>query len=582
MATHKIEVNLASIIEDRARFTDVIIKSSAKRKLIVAGPGTGKTYTFKQALTAAGGRGLALTFINNLARELETELAAVADSNTFHGFCKSLLHRIPTDGLTTDFDYYPPLPILVAQDMEICEQIQISDEELTKCFRTLDDEQEMISKALRIGAYYDAVGHDDAVYRVFQHLMKNPNCVPKFPLVVVDEYQDFNLLETRFIEILAQANPVLIAGDDDQALYQFKNASPTYIRELARDNNYEKFELPYCSRCTEVIVESVRDVLKQVGKEGLLTERLPKSYLYYSPDKSEDSMRHPRITHAHCSVETNGSPYIGAYVAERIAEIPADEIHESREKHYPTALVIGPVEFVKRVYDVLKTRFNDIVLKTSSPPEILILDGYRRLYRNENSRLGWRIVLTCDPSTWTGQIIETALKDERDLSGLIPREYRKRHLQMARLAGRFGEGQILTAEEKDALSEAVGEPFAAIEKALVVSEEEAPSVSSNGPSVICTSLLGAKGLSASRVFIVGFNDTHFPRNPAAITDDEARSLIVALSRTRIQCYVVSCGRFGGMQLQASIFLRWFGDRIEHEFVDKIWMDQHRGVVVEGS
>ena len=288
--------------------TELIVSSTARYKLIVAGPGTGKTYTFRRALEAAGDRGLALTFINNLAYDLKRELADVADSNTFHGFFKSLLHRTPLDGLTRQFHYYPPLPLLITEDLDICGNGEISHEELVRCYQTVNDDNGVISEALRIADYYDAVGHDDAVYRVLQHLKANRDAVPNFPLVVVDEFQDFNLLETQFIALLAEGSPLLIAGDDDQALYGFKHASPNYIRDLVRNNRYEKFDLPYCSRCTEVIVQSIHDILNKAEDEGLLAERLPKPYLYFPPDKREDSSLYPQIIHACCTVENNRAP----------------------------------------------------------------------------------------------------------------------------------------------------------------------------------------------------------------------------------------------------------------------------------
>jgi hypothetical protein len=39
----------------RAETSDRIVESPAPKKLIVAGPGTGKTYNFQRALEAVGG-----------------------------------------------------------------------------------------------------------------------------------------------------------------------------------------------------------------------------------------------------------------------------------------------------------------------------------------------------------------------------------------------------------------------------------------------------------------------------------------------------------------------------------------------
>ncbi len=572
------ESKTRSFTEDRAKYTDLILQSTAAKKLIVAGPGTGKTYTFREALKAAGGRGLALTFINNLVRDLEVELAEVADAYTFHGFCKFLLHRTLVDGLTAHFRYYPPLPIIVAQDMIFLGRVGIDNNEIERCLHNLDNGQRTISEAQRIGSYYDAVAHTDSVYRVLQHLERNRDGIPDYPLVVVDEYQDFSFLETSFISLLAEKNPVLVAGDDDQALYGFKHASAKHIRALAHDSSYAKFALPYCSRCTEVIVEAVHDVLMRAQALGLLRERLPKPYTCYLPDKKEDSEQHPHIVHAHCTVERNNAPYIGRYVAARIAQIPEADIITSKKGRYPTALVIGPVEFVRRVYLELRQRFEDVVLKESPRMTIPIVDGYRYLARDETDRLGWRIVLYCDDSAGGEAYIRVALNDGAELSSLVPADFRRRHLRVAILIGKIERDEPLLEEERTIVESATVQSldnlkmYLGLEAGLESEDDEGVSPGeslgdSSTPRIICTSLRGAKGLSASHVFIVGFNNGHFPRNPADIKDDEVCSLLVALSRTRKQCYVVSCGRFGIVQLQPSIFLEWLRTKLKHENVN---------------
>ena len=68
------------------------------------------------------------------------------------------------------------------------------------------------------GNYYDAVDFDDSVYRVATELNRNPEAIPNYDLVLIDEYQDFNRMEAGFIETIASRNPIVIAGDDDQAI----------------------------------------------------------------------------------------------------------------------------------------------------------------------------------------------------------------------------------------------------------------------------------------------------------------------------------------------------------------------------
>ncbi len=102
--------------EDRVRLTQRIVESTARYKVIVSGPGTGKSFTFRELLKTKTGENLALTFINSLARDLRKELGDLAESYTFHGYCRKLLHKIFVKGIDSNFHYFPKLPSLIMVD----------------------------------------------------------------------------------------------------------------------------------------------------------------------------------------------------------------------------------------------------------------------------------------------------------------------------------------------------------------------------------------------------------------------------------------------------------------------------------
>lgn len=311
-------------------------------------------------------------------------------------------------------------------------------------------------------------------------------------------------------------------------------------------------------------------VVALAQKNGKLAGRLARSYRCFLPEKGTDSERHPKIIHAHCSVENKRAPYVCRYVAEEIARIPPEDIQESRGKKYPTALVIGPGQFMKRVHQFLKEGpFPNAELRGREEPGIDPLDGYQRIARRTNSRLGWRILIYAEPFPACESTVAKAIQDGTDLIDGLPEAYRTRHLQIAILVGRLLDGEELSDKDHVALETALTRPLSEIQRALAADEGEAPEEDNlTRPSIVCTTLVGAKGLSAGYVFIVGFNNGHFPRNPGAITDEDICKFIVGLSRTRKECHLVSCGKFGKEWLAVSSFLSWIRPLTAERRIDK--------------
>src|ERR1035437_7491019 len=133
---------------------------------------------------------------------------------------------------------------------------------------------------------YDAVDFDDSVYRTRQQLVADASLIPAYELVLIDEFQDFNKMEAAVIDLLAEKNSIVVAGDDDQALYsQLRGASWDHIRARYKSGNYEIFELPFCMRCPEVIVGAVNDVLAKARKDQKLQGRIEKPFRYFEPVK---------------------------------------------------------------------------------------------------------------------------------------------------------------------------------------------------------------------------------------------------------------------------------------------------------
>lgn len=555
--------------EQRKQNLERVLNSDARRKVIVAGPGTGKTFTFKQVLEGVEGPALILSFLNNLVEDLQKDLGARAEVRTFHSFCRGLLHNMDVPGITRGVDYFPGFSTIVEADLALSHE-DLPDRALERAYMYLDDSQGIASAGLSIGDYYNAVGHTDSVYRVHQALTARPELVPAYSQVLVDEYQDFSLLEASLIDELANASPLLIVGDDDQALYGFKHASADYLRDVVQRDDFVRFELPFCTRCTTVLVDATHRVVAKAQLRGLLSGRVDKQYICYLPEKREASERNPAIIHARCTVERNTAPYMCRYVAQQIGQIDPADIAESWESGHPTVLVVAPSQFARRIYRHLEEQqVANIELAMRPRLDIEILDGYGRLIRDENSRLGWRIVLHVIAPVWWADTVRQVLLDQTELRDALPDEFVTLHLRIVDLLRRLATGNELTAEEHERIEAATGLPVSAVRVRLRI-DTEAPVetvADETQPRVVVTTLLGAKGLQAEHVFVVGLNAHHFPYDNAQPTEDEVCELLVALTRARKSCTLVSCQRFGNQQLAQSTFLTWLEPLLERVVVN---------------
>lgn len=559
-------------IKDRDKYTALILQSTSRNRVIIAGPGTGKSFTFRKLLETKTGDNLALTFINNLAFDLQKDLGELAESHTFHGYCKKLLHRISVDGIDADFHYFPKLPLLIKADADL---IGIDLDKFDEAFHTLT-EDDRIGFYIERGNYYNAVSHSDAVYRVLKYFQSGEATLPSFCQVVVDEYQDFNPLEVAFIDELVKTSPVLIAGDDDQAIYNFKNASPYHIRAKSSHPDFTKFELPYCSRCTQVVVDAVGDITTKAKALNKLQGRIDKQYFCFLPDKESDSIKYPKIIHANCSTHTRKAPYISKFIEKEISAIPQEEIDQAREKGFPCVLIAGPSYYTKQIYDYLKTRFTNIDYPDEQNKEIDIIEGYKILMKDSESNLGWRIILEGSDHKQKAKILKDTHANKNKLADSLDENFKNEHLSVVEILKKIKASKQITESDKNLISEKCGHSVDELKIILGVEDSESTDEESQetsedtSVSIKITTINGSKGLSANYVFLVGMNNTcsvlvrntrktlaGFPFDRNNPTDNEICQFIVGITRTKKKCYLISNFRFGEIyNIQKSVFLDW--------------------------
>ena len=259
----------------------------------VAGPGTGKSFTFQEIIESPKYRDkkvLILSFINRLVDDLQRDFRGFknVEVGTLHSFAASIVSK-ERDG----FEFKNIIDNIISEDFCILNSNQPYN--YTEAFQDNKiDGQHIIFYKDRKGFYEEKnkklYSFNSMVYALNVMFEKNNNKIPKYDLILIDEFQDFNALEWKTIELLSFKNKIVVVGDDDQSLYDFKNAKPEIIRNLYNNDKYDNFTLPNCYRCTKVVVGAVNDVINTGRENGLLSDRIIKNYLYASGRDEKDKV----------------------------------------------------------------------------------------------------------------------------------------------------------------------------------------------------------------------------------------------------------------------------------------------------
>ncbi len=543
---------------ERQKHVEAVLNSEAKKKIVVAGPGTGKTHLFKKVLEGKTNT-LTLTFINSLVEDLSLELCGLSDVKTLHGFARSALSRTGKD-----VKVFPKLSEVIKEDAKILLGQEVHFDRL---FHTRDDESEYVKFYKRRKDYYDHYGYADIVFAIVKQFEIKKEKIPTYEQVVVDEFQDFNKLEVSLIELLAEKSPILLAGDDDQALYDFKDASPEHIRERHGNekSGYAPFSLPYCSRCTRIIVDAANDVITNAIKNGHLKGRLKKPFHYFEDRKKDrESERNPKVIYGQLFAKQ-----VPWFIEKQLAEI-AKEVRGSF-----TVLIISPTKVQSRdIVNALKEKGLERIeaIETRGGNEPILLDGLKLLLADRDCNLGWRIAAKffLKQGDFESLVKQSDSNGANPVSEIIDGNVKKEILRVLKILKALTDDKAIDDDKLDKVFEMVKIAPRQIATGILRDEIKSSAQRTGNPSirkipVKATTIQSSKGLAAEYVFITNFDDLYFikSKDKKIISDQDICNFLVALTRARRKVFLISTdGK------KEPTFLQWIDKGRIEEFVFK--------------
>jgi len=115
----------------------------------------------------------------------------------------------------------------------------------------------------------NAVDFGDLLYLTVKMLEENEDVLKKyqerFKYILIDEYQDTNAVQYKFVKLLSNRyNNICVVGDDDQGIYAWRGADIKNIQQFEKDFpkvNIVKLEQNY--RSTKNVIEAASSVISQ-------------------------------------------------------------------------------------------------------------------------------------------------------------------------------------------------------------------------------------------------------------------------------------------------------------------------------
>lgn len=556
-----------------------VIEHRGPPLVIVAGPGTGKTRTLVERMISllAEDQSREVSFITftrtsraDTRAKLEQLLgeAALGDTelllprtSTLHGYAKSLVHRRSVivgrrstfSVLIEDKGERDILLDELSQDLALSVGIGGLGEGLA-CFRRTGEwprdfsasgaERIQISlgyeESLR---FYNTFDMEGLVIAASIILADAADALPALYLQV-DEYQDLNPIEHKFIE-LAASHPdsqVAVVADDAQSIYGFRHANPQGVRTLWELPYWEKIRLADCHRLPSHILNAAQALVRNECYLGALNP---------VPDDGR------KILTLQC---TKSELQIEA-VAKHIHQFESTAKSSSGQPlTFKDFLVLCPTgSFVDSTAEALADRFTLPVRKASKAS---IPDDYWRLLlilrmlhsRDSLALRQWLPLVGLDPAEITG-IRRHAMNMDQDLYAYCAKLSDPRVIQVysavARLRGSLmdlasfqqalQEFPGLSLEEgivADLVSSFVEESevlltsgalihFIRAKFGVIESESDIP----DEDAVLVTTFHSAKGLEAEYVFIMWMNSSFMPMADRDVRE-ERRVLYVAMTRAK--------------------------------------------------
>jgi len=338
-----------------------IVTNFASPICVIAGPGAGKTHLLadriNRLLKNGGSKNkirdtiCVLAFGNDAVQRMKDELTnpkgdwklpfpELPRILTTHSLGLEIVKEKPSDIglLKTDLEVQENHKIqeLMYRDAAfILDFTEEDGKEAGKCKRYGDCQKQTSKNKCKVCMKYreimskcNRIDFDDQLLFACEILENNPAILKKYQEkakhLLIDEYQDFNAVQFRLIDLLSREsrNGLFVVGDDAQSIYSFRGGNPKFVLRFCQDFPGAEFGyLPYNRRCPKGIMRIALTFLQQ-------------KYLEYKGIRSVDDIDFTN--------RSENAPYVWEAPSELKESAEVAKIARSSLEEEKTVLILVP------------------------------------------------------------------------------------------------------------------------------------------------------------------------------------------------------------------------------------------------
>jgi uncharacterized protein (TIGR00375 family) len=269
-----------SVKPELNREQQAAVDSPARRIIVTAGPGTGKTFTMVARLgnllrreAVSPDKICAITFTNRAAEEIRLRLSRECGAGvesmfigTFHAFCLYWLRQQIDD-----------LVVIGAESREVVlkqlfpelkkKELRQAQKRISQYFLDGDETDNYLLPAyLAELARHKYLDLDAVIPEFNSRLNADPDFFKQISggidYLFVDEFQDVNRSQYELVEMLATKCSVFVIGDPDQAIYGFRGSDLSFFFKFSSDPATKCLNLSDNYRSASLILRAAGAVIK--------------------------------------------------------------------------------------------------------------------------------------------------------------------------------------------------------------------------------------------------------------------------------------------------------------------------------